>query len=69
MRCLQNRESTTIVPMGANNHWTILVKRFVDDMWKLQFADSITSNNFSSFMTTKKIFLNTPVCQSTVIFV
>ena len=62
MRCLQNRESTTIVPMGANNHWTILVKRFVGDMWKLQFADSITSNNFSSFTTTKKIFLNTPVC-------
>jgi hypothetical protein len=48
--------------MGANNHWTILVKRFVGGMWKLQFADSITSNNFSSFTTTKKIFLNTPVC-------
>ncbi len=62
MRCLRDRECTTIFPMGANHHWTILVKRFFDSVWKLQFADSITSNSISSMSATKRIFLNTPVC-------
>ena len=61
IKCLQDKECTTILPMGANNHWTVLVKRFVVSMWKLQYADSITDNSFSSMSLVKRIFLNTPV--------
>jgi hypothetical protein len=62
MRCLRDWECITIFPMGANHHWTILIKRFFGGVWKLQFADSMTTNSISSLAATKRIFLNTPVC-------
>jgi hypothetical protein len=62
MRCLRDKDCTTILPMGENFHWTVLVKKFFGGVWKLQFADSITSNSISSMLATKRIFLNTPVC-------
>jgi hypothetical protein len=55
---LSHRKSICIVPICCYTHWTLLVRRFIGNSWKILFIDSISNGSDQRFRNWKALFFD-----------
>jgi len=53
---LQNKFSICIIPICHSHHWTILIRRFIGNGWKIFFLDSLDPGSDQRFLQWKTLF-------------
>jgi hypothetical protein len=53
---LLNHNSICIIPICCHAHWTLIIRRFVGNSWKIFFVDSISTGSDQRFAEWKALF-------------
>ena len=56
---ISHQNSICIIPICADHHWTILVRRFIGCSWKIFFIDSLQQGSAQRFQDWKTLFSDT----------